>query len=428
MTDRPMTAFLVLATALVLLALAVLLRSVLGSRGDPAMARALRTENIAIAREQLAALDAARRSDDLADSDYAEERSRIEAMLSRELEHGGNVRESRTANLALGAVIALGVPLGAAWLYAQIGTPAAIATSPAASVAANTDAGPDAGPPALAELVPRLEQRLSEQPDDVMGWRLLGRTYIGMERFDLALRPLARALELEPDDAGTHTQLAEARAMLAGGDLGGLALESLERAYALDPRHEQTLWLLGVARQQAGRHADAIALLGTLRDIADAAGNVQAITTIDEYLGVSRAALGESDAAVPGGDADDGEAGTVPAALVIEISLGGAAATVDPSLAVFVYARAVDGPPMPLAVQRLSVADLPMTVTLDESMAMLPNMTLAAFPEVVVGARVSLTGQPVPSSGDWSVESTATVGRNGTAEAPLTLTIDRQLP
>jgi len=398
------------------------------------MARALRTENIAIAREQLAALDAAKRSDGLADSDYAEERLRIEATLSRELEHGGNVRESRTANLALGAVIALGVPLGAAWLYAQIGTPAAIATSPAVSVAANAgaNAGPDAGPPALAELVPRLEQRLSEQPDDVMGWRLLGRTYIGMERFDLALSPLARALELEPDDAGTHTQLAEARAMLAGGDLGGQALDSLERAYALDPRHEQTLWLLGVARQQAGRHADAIALLGTLRAIADAAGNAQAVTTIDEYLDVSRAALDEGDAVEPGGDAGggvgDGEAGTVRAALVIEISLGEAAATVDPSLAVFVYARAVDGPPMPLAVQRLSAADLPTTVTLDESMAMLPNMTLAAFPEVVVGARVSLSGQPVPSSGDWSVESTATVGRDGTAGAPLTLTIDRQLP
>jgi len=435
-----MIAFLVMATALVLVALVVLLRGALGTRDDQGMAAALRTENIAIAREQLAALDLSKDSGAIGEDDYAEERRRIETTLSRELEHDGNERESRPANMALVALIALFVPASAAWLYTQIGTPAAIIAT-AAAPSPTRDAGTGSAAPALAELIPRLEQRLAEQPDDVMGWRLLGRTYIGMEQFGRAVQPLERAIGLEPDHAGTHAQLAEALAMRAGGDLSGAALDSLERAHALDPRHEQTLWLLGIARQQANRHAEAIALLESLRSIAGAAGNTQAVITIDDYLATSRAALadvsdgvGEAPARSPMSVDEPAASGpaqqpVAQASLSISVSLGEAArAATDPAQTVFVYARAADGPPMPLAVQRLNVADLPLVVRLDESMAMLPTLSLAGFADVVVGARVSSTGQPTPSSGDWSIETTAVVGEDGRDDAPLELTILEQLP
>jgi len=422
-----MIPFLVMATVLVLIALVVLLRSVFDDRDDPSVAIALRTENIAIAREQLDALDASKASGAVADDDYVEERRRIETTLSSELEHDGNDRRSRSANLALVALIVVCVPACAVWLYAGIGTPAALVAGNAPTPATG-DAGSAA--PALADLIPRLEQRLAEQPDDVMGWRLLGRTYIGMEQFERAIPPLERALSLAPDHAGTHTQLAEAQAMRAGGNLNGAALESLERAHSLEPEHEQTLWLLGIARQQAGRHAEAITLLGTLRDIAGAAGNTQAVTTVDEYLAASRAALGQDTPSAPTpSEATPSEATPSEASLTLRVSLGdAAAAATEANQTVFVYARAADGPPMPLAVQRLTVADLPLTLTLDESMAMLPTMTLAGFAEVVVGARVSTSGQPTPSSDDWSVETNATVGEDGRDAQPLVLTIADRLP
>jgi len=214
--------------------------------------------------------------------------------------------------------------------------------------------------------------------------------------------------------------------------IAGLSL--LEQAYALDARHEQTLWLLGVARQQAGRHVEALTLLGTLRAIASAGGNTEAVATIDQYAARSQAELGQPSGATSesasesasgttsGADTDtnqpapSADPGAPGVSLTVTVSLSDAATEeLAPDTPVFVFARAANGPPMPLAVQRLTVADLPVTITLDETMAMIPNMTLAAFPEVIVGARASLSGQPTAASGDWSLELPVTIGKDASA-------------
>jgi cytochrome c-type biogenesis protein CcmH len=98
-------------------------------------------------------------------------------------------------------------------------------------------------------------------------------------------------------------------------------------------------------------------------------------------------------------------ADSAPAAIDVSVSLSDeAAASVSPDSAVFIYARASDGPPMPLAVSRVTVQDLPLTVTLDDTMAMIPTMKLSTFPSVSIGARVSPSGNPIAQSGDWYVE------------------------
>ena len=98
---------------------------------------------------------------------------------------------------------------------------------------------------------------------------------------------------------------------------------------------------------------------------------------------------------------------------------------VKPTDVVFILARAADGPPMPLAVQRLTVADLPVTLTLDDSMAMAPGMNLSSVPEVTVTARVSLSGNPMAQSGDWQAQQDKVPTRDA---APLSLLIDAQVP
>ncbi len=100
-------------------------------------------------------------------------------------------------------------------------------------------------------------------------------------------------------------------------------------------------------------------------------------------------------------------------------------AAVDASHAVFVYAKATQGPPMPLAVSRHTVSDLPLNITLDDSMAMIPTMTLSSFPQVTVGARISPSGNPIAQPGDWFVE-VSDVTLNNTEK--LSLTIDQQVP
>ena len=479
-----MTAFFVLAALLVAATLGTLGWSVL--RPDPApdgtgaadgveggSGDGQRDANVAIAREQLAALERARAAGDVDEAGFADERDRLERSLAAALDASAPRRRRRAAAVALAAFIGVGVPVAAGVMYLQVGQPQALALGPdsrgagteqaqggrgsaaepgTAAPADGTDAAGPADPQraaALEELLPQLEARLAERPDDLAGWTLLGRTYLNLERFDEAATALERASGLAPNDVDLLSALAEARAMRAGGTLLGDALEPLEAAVELDPMHEQSLWLLGIARQQAGDHRAAIELLTRLRGIATGAGNAEAVATIDDYLSRSREALGRAPVAPGGIDAeagvpaaaadaapaaaprasaavadDDASAGTAAVTVSVGLSDEAAAAT-SPDQAVFVFARAVDGPPMPLAVTRLTVADLPATVTLDESMAMMPTMTIGAFPEVVVGARVSASGQPAAVTGDWFDEE---AGVDASAAPSLELTIDRQVP
>jgi cytochrome c-type biogenesis protein CcmH len=91
----------------------------------------------------------------------------------------------------------------------------------------------------------------------------------------------------------------------------------------------------------------------------------------------------------------------------------------------FVFARAVSGPPMPLAIQRLKASQLPATVTLDDSMSMMPAMKLSKFPQVVVGARVSKSGNAMPQSGDLQTLSSPLDSHRN---EPVALTIDQIVP
>lgn len=414
----PMTLFIALAALLVLFTILVLGVSVW--REDPQVLNepGLVERNIAIARASLATLDVAHASGTINDAEYAEERARIELTLATELDPDTEVKRSRKADVGLIMMLVLVVPASAAWLYSEIGTPAAIDPS-----LAQVDVPDNREMPSMPELIASLEQRLEEDPEDITGWRMLGRTHLAMSEFDKASDALARALEIEANDLDTMASLAEARAMAAGGNLTDESVTLLEQAFALDDQHEQTLWLLGVARQQAGRHEEALTLFGTLRAIANANGNSQGVATIDEYASRSQIELGVAPASTAESQSSGG------ASITVSVSLGDTAGeSVSPDTPVFIFARAASGPPMPLAVQRLTAADLPVTLTLDETMAMIPNMTLAAFPEVIVGARASMTGEPTASPGDWSIEQPALIGESGTPDSPMVLEITTQIP
>ena len=97
----------------------------------------------------------------------------------------------------------------------------------------------------------------------------------------------------------------------------------------------------------------------------------------------------------------------------------------NPEDTVFIFARASDDPRMPLAIARKQVKDLPVKVTLDDSMAMSPGMTLSKFKQVIIGARVSKTGEAMPQSGDLSGSSTAIQPSEVTG---VKITIDQILP
>ena len=462
-----MTLFFISATLLVLLCMAWLLFGVFRSQGSSTDQEAV---NITLARERGATLDTALAEGAIDKATYDYEREQLEYDLAADLRLEEDISTRKGGQLTAAILVGVFLPITAGALYLHLGNPGAITqdrTAPSAPVAgANGQSAP-----ALADLLPQMEERLAQQPDDIEGWRLLGRSYLSVGEFARASDAFEKALALDETDVPTMAQLAESLAMVQQGDLAGEPLDYVVRANELDPDNEHALWLLSIARQQAGDHESALA--GFDRLISMAGDNAEALATVEQMRARSVAALGgdlgadsgadsgadlgaDSDGSLDGDDsagqspqdpsvneitqsntAEESQASSagapatdtqaMPAAsITITVSASDdAIAASDAEQSVFVYAVATDGPPMPLAVSRISVADLPATVTLDNSMAMIPNMTLSAFPSVTVGARISTTGNATSQPGDWFTEA-ADISPESTDE--LELTIDRQTP
>jgi len=434
-----MIMFFISAALLVALCLAWLLYGLFRSGHSDTDQEAV---NITLARERRQVLDEALADGSIDQASHDYEREQLEYDLASDLKLESERKATRkTGNVAAAAVVAVFVPLAAGALYLQVGNPGAINQIAAPQ--------PEAGAqvPAMDEVLALLEQRLATAPDDVENWRLLGRSYLSVNEFAKASTALEKALALDENDVATLAQLAESIAMQRDGELAGEPLAYLERANSLDPDHEHTLWLLAIARQQAGDHE--AALQGFDRLAAISQDNPDALNTIEQMRSRSIEAMSGtpsgdgSELIAPNGNtaeqsstdsATSQQAGTEEAtpaltgdaSIQVSVSLSEAAlASVAEDSVVFIYARASEGPPMPLAASKVNVSDLPITVTLDDSMAMIPTMTLSSFPSVSVGARVSTSGSPLAQSGDWYSEVSDIIVEE---TETLSLTIDSQEP
>jgi len=441
-----MTLFFISAALLVALCLVFLLAGLFKTNTLSVDQEAV---NITLARERRATLDAALADGSIEQSSYDYERSQLEYDLAADLQLEKKDYSNKKGHVSAAIVVALFVPIAAGALYLHIGNPAAITqdrqTAIGSSVSAQTDASSQSGAqaPALAELLPKLEERLAASPEDIEGWRLLGRSYLSVNEFAKAKNAFEKAVALDNNDVATLAQLAESLAMLGNGDLTGEPTSILERANALDASNEHTLWLLAIARQQAGNHDaalagfDQLALIAgdnpeamatieqmrarSVREMAIGSGGGTDSSSNDPLTGTDKPAMGSTTA---GADTPDGK--IVSASIVVNVGLTAQVlAAVEASHSVFVYAKASQGPPMPLAVSRHTVGELPLSITLDDSMAMIPDMTLSAFPIVTVGARISASGNPIAQPGDWFVELTDVTLSN---TENLSLTINQQVP
>lgn len=257
----------------------------------------------------------------------------------------------------------------------------------------------------LQAMVQGLAQRLRQQPDDAKGWAMLGRSYMVMGQHEQAKKALQELVRLRPDDPSALADLADATAMVQGRSLEGEPIGYVRRALKIDPKHVKALALAGTeafSRQdylQAARYWETI----TTVEPAESPVHQQAQAGVEEArrLAQSRAAPSSQRAA--------SVSGTVTLSPALR-------AKVAPEDTVFVFARSADGSRVPLAILRKQVKDLPLKFTLDDSMGMGqgPNQGLAAAQQVIVGARVSKSGQAMPQPGDLEGFSTAVpVGKTG---------------
>lgn len=399
--------FFIAASLLVVGALALIIPNAL--RGSNQNQLDQLETNIGIAKDRRAQLEQSLSEGMLDQETYDSEIHDLENALAQDISAAETERKTSKGGLGISAAIALFLPIASGALYLKLGNPDAVDTQAmhASAVAAQSQR-PDT-PPALEELLPNLEQKLLANPGDINGWKLLGKSYLSISDFSNAKRTLLKAYELDDQDPDLLSQLAEATAMERGGDLSGQASEYLDSALAINPDHQQSLWLVAIAKQQAGEHEEAITRFETLRTQVEA--NPSAVASVNEMINVSKQELGmpvtPSAPVAPiasGGTSEESEQQST-AKVIVTVDLGeGVAEKVEASDSVFIFATASSGPPMPLAVSRHLVSELPVTVELNDAMAMMPAMTLSQFPSVTIGARVSKSGNAIAQAGDWSGE------------------------
>jgi cytochrome c-type biogenesis protein CcmH len=391
--------FWIVAVAMLAISLWLVLPSFIRGRRKGAPER---TEvNVAIYRERLAELERQRDEGAVDQDQYEQARAEAErALLAdlREQPSGATAPPARGARRLAPIVVGVAVPALALGLYLGFGSEGAISAADDTGAAAAQ--GADTQHPPLDEFIAKLQAKVQAEPEDVQSWLTLGRAYAVMGRLDEAQTAYARAHRIAPDNPDVMVGLAEVMGRLNGNNLTGRPSALLDRALELDPDSPNGLWLGGFAAFQNGEPKRAIERWQRLRSRIDL--NADEKKLVDDYMARARSALGARGTESAAASAAAGSSAVTPgASLRVRVSLAPELADqAQPTDSVFIFARARNGPPMPLAVVRKQVRDLPVTVVLDDSSAMVPSLKLSRFDTVVVGARVSKSGSATPAAGD----------------------------
>ncbi len=426
-----MTIFVVVAALLLLAALVFVVPPLLQRRKDDAPQR--RALNIQVYRDQLAELERDLENDVITRDQYEAGRLELESRLLEDVAEQERPAAPAAASARKTAwLVGLFLPLFAGGLYLYLGNPRALDIEQAVREQISQMSEQDIAAQ-IERMVAQLAQRLQENPNDAEGWKMLGRSYIALQRFDEALRALEKAVSLDGGDAQLLADYADALAMASGETLEGRPMELIRRALELDPNNQKALWLAGTAAYERADFQKALEYWQRLYALVPP--DSPAARSMERNIAEAKALL----AAREGEGADTAGATTqAPSAGAggTQASGGGlqqvsGVVTLDPALAervapqdtVYVFARAPGGPPMPLAVIRAQVKDLPLDFTLDEEDAIDPAMSLSQFSQVEVVARISRSGDAIPRSGDLQ-GSSGVVGAAQTAR----VVIDEVIP
>lgn len=258
---------------------------------------------------------------------------------------------------------------------------------------------------------------------------MLARSYMVLNRYQEAAGAFQRLRELVGNAPEVLVREATALALMRDGSLSGEPTRLVELALERRPDHPQALWMAATAAYQSADYETALDYYRRVEPLMEGEPRQQIQSMIRELVAQGYGQAMKEESVVEQDSAAEEEAPAVDdSGISLQVNV-----TLSPSLqssadradTVFVFARAVNGPPMPLAVVRKTVADLPVTVTLDESQAMMPQLTLATFDQVTVGARISRSGQPTAQPGDLEGESDPVPTDS---EQTVQITIDRVVP
>ncbi len=380
--------------------------------------------NVQLIRDRLHELERDYSEQRLVLSQYQAMKQELQLALARDLEaasaHQPDQPTSNQGQWAAWAIL-LFVPLLAVSLYMTYGDSRGF-DLPAIAKTSTNQPGASAQQPTAAsieKMVTGLANRLKQNPDDPQGWFMLGRSYIVMQRYADASNAYEQLHKLVGDEINVLLQYAQAKAMSNGGQWNTASIAILDKAIKLEPENPVVLSVSGVVAAQQGKADKAVGLWRKAKKLMQP--DSQEYKDLDKMIASTQLKgqtsnqstddnnnpiiVAENTPAVQTTPSASSTQQTSTAGLAngieVKVSISPTLmAQADPNQTIFIYAQALSGPPMPIAVARKKVSELPVVVTLDDSMAMMPTRKLSSFKQVRIAARISKSGSAMPGAGD----------------------------
>jgi cytochrome c-type biogenesis protein CcmH len=389
-----MITFWILAAILVAITLAFLLPALLGKGEAKADAITRDAANIAILRAQLKELDSDLESGLLQQEQYELARNELQKRVLEEV-NSAEPQMPQTIRTSLKPAIALviAVPALAVGLYLYLGNPAAL------NPLALQKNMPEVTREQVEDMVKRLAQRMETNPEP-KGLALLARSYTSMGRFADAAAMYGKLSALMPKDPDVLIDWADTLAMAQGRSLEGEPEKLIKRAIAMNPNHPKALALAGSIDYVHKDYAGALKYWRHMMTL------VQPESDLAQVVGPG---IEQAQAALNGSSSKAASAKQMAPKVLLTGKVD-----IDPALrkqvadtdTVFIFVRAAQGPRMPLVALRKQVRDLPVTFSFDDAASLSSDRKLSSEANVVVGARISKTGDAMPQPSDIQVLST----------------------
>lgn len=382
--------FWIAVIGLLLLASFILIVPMIGAR-SATESNDRQQQNIAIAREKKSLLEVQLSEAEISQDEFDSAFHDLQTSLALDLEKTESGEIHQRGKWASWAVLAM-LPLLSIGLYFQLGEYRVIEDPGLAQVPARHLSEQSLANMSVEEMTRVIRQRLRDNPEDARGWFQLGRILMSQQKFDQSVTAYQRAYDLVGEDPGIMFSLADALAMQQEGVMTGEPEQLVLRALEISPQEPNGLWLAGLAAEQKQEYRRAHEYWTRLLPLIE--NDPESIREVRGLIAV----LEQNDPALQ-------PEVVIGKTLTLTVSLSEAIQHLaSENDAVFVYAKAMNGPPMPLAVKRISVRDLPANVTLSDADAMIASMKLSSFDQIIVGARVSKSGNPVAQEGDLFIE------------------------